>query len=87
VCDVDLCDLDNYHNPKVDQFIDTLIATFSVPKRRSLANQIQSSIVNDVPWVFGFQPGFHLTMRSKCERGDLVYAKYQPVLQLEQELG
>jgi ABC-type transport system substrate-binding protein len=57
---VDLCDLDNYHNPKVDQFIDTLIATFYVPTWRSLANQIQRLTVNDAPWVFGF----HLTMRS-----------------------
>jgi peptide/nickel transport system substrate-binding protein len=57
-------DLANYHNPKVDQLIDTLIATFDPLTRRSLANQIQSLIVNDAPWVFGFQPGFHLTMRS-----------------------
>jgi peptide/nickel transport system substrate-binding protein len=64
VCDVDVCDLYNDHNLKVGQFIDTLIMTFYVPKRRSLANQIQSLIVNDAPWVFGFQPGFHPTMRS-----------------------
>jgi len=57
-------DLSNYRDPKVDQLIDTLIATFDVPTRRSLTYQIQSLIVNDAPWVFGVQPGFHLTMRS-----------------------
>jgi peptide/nickel transport system substrate-binding protein len=57
-------DLANYHNPQVDQLIDTLIATFDPATRRKLADQIQQLIVNDAPWVFGFQPGFHLTMRA-----------------------
>jgi peptide/nickel transport system substrate-binding protein len=57
-------DLSNYHNPQVDDLIDTLIATFDVPRRRSMTRQIQKLIVDDAPWVFGFQPGYHLTMRS-----------------------
>jgi peptide/nickel transport system substrate-binding protein len=57
-------DLSNYRNPRVDQLLDTLIPTFDVPTRRSLTYQIQKLIVDDAPWVFGFQPGYHLTMRS-----------------------
>jgi peptide/nickel transport system substrate-binding protein len=57
-------DLSNYHNPQVDDLIDTLIATFDIRTRRSLTLQIQKLIVNDAPWVFGVQPGFHITMRS-----------------------
>ncbi len=55
-------DLANYHNPKVDQLIDQVIVTFEPAARRNLADQIQRMILNDAPWVFGFQPGFHLTM-------------------------
>jgi len=54
----------NYKNPQVDQLIDTLITTFDSEKRKSLSTQIQRMIDDDAPWVFGFQPGFHLPMRS-----------------------
>jgi len=56
--------LSNYANPRVDGLLDSLIATFEPNKRRQLTYEIQRLIVDDAPWVFGFQPGFHLAMRS-----------------------
>jgi peptide/nickel transport system substrate-binding protein len=54
----------NYSNPRVDALVDQGLATLAPAKQRRIWHQTQRLILNDAPWIWVAEPGFHLGARA-----------------------
>jgi peptide/nickel transport system substrate-binding protein len=61
------CDYTEYHNPKVDQLINTWMLSTRVAARNKISLQLQRIIINDAPWAFLYQPDFIVAMRKNVK--------------------
>jgi peptide/nickel transport system substrate-binding protein len=53
-----------YHNPAVDDAIDTIAKTTTSSDKQALYSQVQQHIVHDAPWLFLYSPMRHWGMQS-----------------------
>jgi len=54
----------NYSNPRVDALVNQGLGTLSPAKQRRIWFQTQKLILNDAPWIWVAEPGFHLGARA-----------------------
>lgn len=54
----------NYSNPRVDSLVDQGLGTLEPAKQRRIWHQTQKLILNDAPWIWVAEPGFHLGARA-----------------------
>ena len=67
-------DFTDYHNPKVNAWLEESRSTFAEPKREALAKSIQGQILKDAPICYLVEPGVHLPSRSNI--GGINYWTY-----------
>lgn len=54
----------NYSNPRVDRLVSDGLGTLAPAKQRRIWHATQRLILNDAPWIWVAEPGFHLGARS-----------------------
>jgi len=56
-----------YHNKEVDALIAELLTTLDSAKTEELAKQVQDLVVQDPPWIYLVDPGFHIVLSSSLK--------------------
>ncbi|WP_028987044.1 ABC transporter substrate-binding protein [Thermicanus aegyptius] len=54
-----------YKNPEVDRLITEGMTVTDQAKRLEIYKQVQKLVIDDAPWLFLVEPGFHLPMKDK----------------------